>query len=386
MNYLIVGHDPYATSTFSRITKHVIDFLSKDSENSVYCLSLGESVARHYDNVLICPVTDFQKQIHEAVSYSNPDIVITICELLDVFPIYYYKTLSLSQNWKWIGIFDIQTMPPPPIFINVILEMDYILSYSTGIYNFISPNQDINISYAPLGVEENLFNQLPNQDEICKNLFDNDKFIILSPGSNNESNYKIGLIESFAEFSKDKEDVYLYFCDRDGFEHYKLEEICWKYPWIVDKIMLKSEKDFKILENYDLNNLYNSVNVVIDVSINSNFILSCLEALSVGGRVLMADNHLNSVNQYPLSDRIETIETIKVVNNVGGNNRYIITEKLTEKINEIYLEYKSGIFKKIDIDEETRKEFSWNKFNGSLKYILGNLLNIKDKEPISVIL
>ena len=35
MNYLVIGHDPYSTSTFSRITKHVIDFLSKYDETFI---------------------------------------------------------------------------------------------------------------------------------------------------------------------------------------------------------------------------------------------------------------------------------------------------------------------------------------------------------------
>jgi len=382
-NYLIIGHDPYSTSTFSRITKHVIDYLSKDKDNSVYCLSLGESVARHFGNVLISPVTDFQKQIHEAITYSKPDIVITICDILDTFHLYYYKIFSHSKNWRWVGIFDIQTMPPPPMFINVVLEMDYVLTYSSGIYDFLFSHEDINIMYASLGVESNLFYQLPNQEEICKNLFENNKFLILSPGSNNESNYKIGLIEAFAEFSKNKDDVYLYFCDRDGNEYSKLEETAWKYPWIVDKVMMKSEHDFKLLENHDLNNLYNSVNVTIDVSVNSHFSLSCLEALACGGKVVMTWNHLNPSNQYPLSDRIETIPTIKVVNRVGGNERYVIIEELVKKINDSYLEYKIGNFKKIHLDEELSKEFSWDKFDSSLKYILKKTLNIRVKEPIA---
>lgn len=387
MNYLILGHDPFSTSTFSRITKHVMDLVSQDPSNSVYVLSLGESIARQFGNVTISPVTDINKQLKECIEYSKPDIVITICDISDNFPLYFYKTTQdQSRSWRWVGIFDIQTMPPPPAFINVVLEMDYILTYSTGIYNFISPNEDIRIIYAPLGVESDTFFPLQNQQDICKKMHEDEKFILLSPGSNNERNYKIGLVEAFSEFSKDKTNAYLYFCDRDGFDYYKLQELSWRYPWIVDKIMLKSENHFELLENHDLNNLYNSVYAVVDVSTNSNFSLSCQEALACGGRVLMTENPLNSPKQYGLPDRIKTIPSNKIINSVGGIENYVIIEEFAKKIEESYLEYKSGIFEKINIDEELFQEFSWNKFDTSLKYIFRNILNIKDSEPISAIL
>ena len=100
----------------------------------------------------------------------------------------------------------------------------------------------------------------------------------------------------------------------------------------------------------------------------------------------MAENPLNSPNQYPLSERIKTIPTNKIINAVGGENRYIEIEELVKKFEELYLEYKSGFLKKINIDEDSSKEFSWDKFDASLKYILNNILNIKDKDPISTTL
>lgn len=386
MNYLIIGHNPYSTSTFSRITKHVIDFLSKDTYNNLYVLSLGETIARSYENVIISPVYNFEKQLEHSIKYSNPDIIITICDLMDNFPLYYHKLNPVSHSWKWIGIFDIQTMPPPPSFINIVLEMDHILTYSTGIYNFLSPNSDINVQYGPLGVDSNLFYPLSNQKEIYKSLFDNNTFTLLSPGSNSEDNYKIALVEAFAIFSRKKDDVYLYFCDRDGSNYYEIENLSWKFPWIVDKIMMKTDPDFQILENHDLNNLYNSVTGVVDVSIKSNFSLSCLEALSCGCNVLIAENPLNPPKQYLSYNKIKTIPTNKVINAVGGENRYVIIEELVKKIDELYVEYKSGNLDKTYMNEDVLKEFSWNEFDASLKYILNNMLNIKDKGPEPTIL
>lgn len=383
MNFLIICSSPYGTSTFSRISKNVIDFLSKDEKNSLYCLSLGEEIARSYENVQLSPVVDFEKQLTEAIAYSDPDVVITIGDVVDFFPVLYAKNLQ-SHHWKWIGIFDILTMPPPPSVIDVILGMDAQLVYGIGLYRFLSGNSKLNIFYARPGVNGNYFYSLENQEEIVNSFKSKNIFTILSPGSNVENNYKIALFEAFASFSRDKEDVYLYLCDRDGNNYYDPSSLFWKYPWIADKILTKSEKDFKFLENHDLNNLYNSVALTIDLTINSNFSLSILEALSCGGSVLMASSPFNSVEQYPCSEKITPVKSHKILNSLGGENYYVDVWNLVEKLNEKYLEYYSMNSVKICRDEDFREEFSWNKFNTSLKYILNNFMNIKSKDIKSI--
>ncbi len=385
MKYLLVCSSPFENSTLSKISKNVIENLIGDNE--IYCLAHCENqtIYKKYKNASICPIFDFENQFEEALIYFKPDVLITIGDISEcVLPHYHKKSIHYT-GWKWISILDIGTIPPPPGLIDFILNTDHIVTYSLEVFKFLNNNPNIDVHYARLGVEKDLFYVLPNKKEIKESFKNKEIFTILSPGSNNRSNEKSTLIEAFAEFSKDKNNVFLYFCDRDNSKYYDLKDIAWKYPWILDKIMFTDDG----VDNHVLNNLYNSVDLTIDLSVNSTFNLSILEALSCECSVVIPHNPINNFFQYPNSDYMNICKSHKFINQLGGeewhSDVYYLKKIIEEKYFKFIKEKEDNEQKSLNItNEKENDKFSWENFNSTLKVIIKNILNKKNKETFFI--
>lgn len=372
MQYLIVGNDPYKTSTFSKITKQIINILSKDKNNNIFCLSKDFSETRSYENVIISgPISNLEQQLSFYSTYLKPKICILIGNLEDfLFLGNYFKNNYLK--FPIIGVLNINTMPLTPYFLSILGMFNNVLLYSSGIYEFLKTIGLPNIKYSPLGVDKNLFYSIPNQKEIYNKNFENEIFSIISPGSNSKNNYKTCLIEAFSNFSKNKEEVYLYFSDRNDEKYFKVEDFIWKYPWIKEKILISQDQQ---LFKSNLNNIYNTANLCINTDINSCYNLSTLESMYCGCHNVITDNLFNQINNYPISNSIIKIKSNNFIEPLG-NHLYIPDFKdLVDIIEKSYNLYKENKLNRLNITKELEHYFSWEEFNNSLEYILSVNMN-----------
>lgn len=373
MKILVLGHNPNGNSTFSRITKHILEVLQYEE---IYLLA-KDAFANKEKNLLISPIFDLPKQFEESIDSFQPDIVLTIGNLQDHLIVYNYTNI-MSYSWKWVSIPNIPTMPFNTDLINILFKIDYILTFNNKSFNIIkSFNQ--NTSYAHLGVESSFFPFI-NQNEMKR-----DVFTIISPGSNSKNNYKIALLEAFGIFSRGKEnDVLLYFCDRNQENYYNLNDLLWKLYSYRKLIMLNNSNCLgDIFNDSMMNSNYNMAHVCIDTNTDDNFQLSNLEALKCGCEVILPDSS-HIIADYPKShqNRIHAVKTNQILNKDGSFRNHIEIEGLVEKLNELYIRYKKVILNSIEIQDCL--DFNWEEFNKELKYIIGKLQNINKKEIVSL--
>lgn len=374
MNYLILGSDPYKTSTFSKITRHVIKLLSKDKNNKVFCLCNEFFNMRVYENVVISGFTSNpEQQLSFALSYFKPDACILIGNIEDYLYLNnYYK--NNSKRCPIVGILNVITMPILPSFLNIFENiLDEVIVYSRGIFNLLIDVGLKNVTYNHLGINRDTFYPISNQQEIYNKNLENEIFSIVSPGSNSHNNYKQCLIESFAHFSKNKNEVYLYFSDRDDRNYFDIEKQARKYPWLKEKILIDNKtKLFKT----NLNNIYNSSNICIDCSINSCYNLSILESIYCGCYGVITNNPFNPIDNYPnIEGCISQIESVNYIQS-DGNHFFIPDFKhLIDIMEKYYKRYKENELIKLNITDELEHYFSWWEFNTSLEYILSVSMN-----------
>lgn len=377
MRYLLIGYNPEDSSTFSRITRNILDYLNTQEDNEVYLLAPDTYAI----NSSISPLIDLPQQFEEAIRSFQPDIVITIGDLSSIETIFHYRNI-MSYSWKWISILEIESIPFPTDNFKLLTSVDYIITYSRETYDIVSTFHS-NVKYARLGIGSNKFFPLLNKEEIESSL--KDFFVIVSPGNNTENNYKIALLEAFSIFAIDKEDVLLYFCDRDNIKHYDLNSLLWRIQTAKHRILFNNSfQPDSFVRDHDINSIYNVAHICVNTNITGKFQLSILESIKCGCNVIMPDHPYIFEDYKGFEGLIHPVSAHKTINSSGGYSNFIDVEGLAAKLEELYIGHKCGKLNSGNFDDF--RTFAWQDFNGELEYILSNIKNIEDKEIVSLII
>lgn len=214
-----------------------------------------------------------------------PNVVLTFGDLFNVSWVANYP----NRFFKWCAYFPIDSENLTVAQKHIIMQIDQPIVYSKTALNVVlgeTKREDLKIIYH--GVDTEKFKPL-NKEEIKRKYGMQGKFIVGAVGRNNTRKNFPALMESFAEFAKDKPDCMLYIHAKPVDAGHNLYEYIKKYN-LNNKVYFTQDHDGIIGLNEDeLVELYNTFDCYVSSTQGEGFGLTLLEAQSCGIPTLVTD-------------------------------------------------------------------------------------------------
>jgi glycosyltransferase involved in cell wall biosynthesis len=259
-----------------------------------------------------------------------PQVVLSFGDLHNVSWINSYP----NRFFKWIGYFPVDSEHLTVSQKHIINQMDVPIVYSKTALNLVvgeCKREDAKIIYH--GIESEKFKPL-NKDELKRKYRMSGKFIVGAVGRNNARKNYPALMESFAEFAKDKPDAMLYLHTKPIDAGHNLYEYIMKYK-LSNKVYFTQDMDGLVgLDEEQLVELYNIFDVYVSTTTGEGFGLTQLEAQSCGIPTLITD--YSACKEFvPKDNRIKVKATYH--ESFWDVERSIIdNEDLVAKLNKFY--------------------------------------------------
>ena len=199
---------------------------------------------------------------------------------------------------------------------------------------------DINYSIIEHGVDNKVFyRQFDSRKEAKRELFRapklHDSFIILNAGRNQPRKRLDITLRAFAEFSKDKQDVFIYMHSGIKDSHIDTVRLA-RELGIEDRLILTTqEPGIPNLHSSDLNFLYNACDVGINTGVGEGFGLPNAEHAATGAVQIVPD-HSALTDLYKDCGILVPANTLFTLDNISTTAKMVAVQDVVKALELVY--------------------------------------------------
>lgn len=382
---LIITDSPVLTTGLSRICKEVATRLYNkvdENGNKVYDVAVAgwhQQQTRHNFPFYIYQFSkelsvETENQLGYIISDFNPDIVLCIGDIWDFLPAsrVFIRCREINENFKaclWVTVDGEWTNLN---WNEVLTQFDTVASMSkfglNEIHRLNSRFKD-NVIYP--GVDSEIFKKLAlNLDSKDNQIDIKNTFVLVNIGQNCDRKNIPATIDAFAEFQKDKKDVFLFLgTNPDAPTGHHIWAIIKRHNLMKSVSVVKNINPVAGVEDAKLNLLYNMCKVNINSSIGEGLGIPIIEGMASGCIPIVTDYAATPEIVENCGYKVNVAEHIY---GAYGVVRAVISKKdLVDKLNILYYDWK----KYKDVEDksdsiyfqlskkciEKSKEFIWDK-------------------------
>lgn len=318
----------------------------------------------------------------------RPDVILAIGDIWDFFylmgPQQEYRD-RINNNFKSILWVTVDGEWINPNWGNVIRSFDNIVSFSKFGLNEIKKYSSRNFSYVYPGVDTKVFYPYGKEHKWDASSIDiNKTFVATMIGQNHDRKNIPMALDVFAEFSKDKDDTFLFLATNTNSQSGNDIFTIIKHNKLINKVaVVKNVNYFNGVKDAQINLLYNMATVIINTSIGEGLGLPLLEA--------QAANCLPICTNYAagaeiVGDRGKLIDiAAKVYGEYDVKRAVISPDSLLRILNGLYQDWKEGkkeINSLNDKGLDFAKSLTWDNTVSSLNEIIKDTIDFKQKSFI----
>ena len=393
---LIITDSPTLTTGLSRICKEVSLALYKDFD--LYVAGWHQQPVRHNFPFFIYPLikdisAESENQLKHIIADCSPDIVLCIGDIWDFLPAsrVFAQCREVNENFKsmlWVTVDGEWTELG---WKEIIRQFDSVVSMSKfGMKEYAQLSVRLEEKFLYPGVDANMFKPLNLKLNVQEHKLDiNNTFTILNIGQNCDRKNIPATIEAFAEFQKDKKDVFLFLATNpDAPTGHNLWAIIKRNKLTKNVSIVKDVNPIGGIADSRINLLYNMCKINVNSSIGEGLGLPIIEGMSAGC-VPVATNYSSMPELIP--DKRLLVNVSEFLYGAYGVIRAVISKKdLCEKFNLLYYDWKkykdesdksnSIYFTLKEACIKSAKDFDWTKTFEYLKKEIYNTLLKNDKK------
>ena len=332
MKVLWIG-DAVIQSGFSTVTRGICKELNKECDLTVFGIGYNGKVrntsdyyvypgADRYDIYSVAHATD-------VVARDNYDVVVLFNDLAVVLD-YARSIRKVMPKIPLVALFPVNV--PPMLHKEVIELTNYefceVMTYTEFSKNhLLSINPNLSVTAVYHGVDKEMF--VRNDD--CKQLTGlKNNFVVGYVGSNTYRKRLDLLIEGFAKFAKDKEDVRCLLHVGDINLSYPLADVALFYG-VKDKLLLSAGN----IPDERVRLMYSVMDVNVNTSLGEGFGLPLLEGASCGVPILCSE-HGNLTDIWSSGADFIKIDRYEYIPNTYQRGAVINTTDMAEKLSKLY--------------------------------------------------
>ena len=283
---LLVSHNPLLTTGYGRVTAMLATSLAA-AGHTVAVLALGyqgESFQQPY-RLLPWSTTDAINEIATAIERERPDILLTIGD-----PWMYERLPTLPQRHRvrWLAYFPVDGYPLPAPWKAWVAAVDVPIVFCEFSRRVVAEATGISPRVIPHGVDIATF--APRDKTIAKaRVGVEGKFVVGTVAANQQRKNLPALLQAFADFARDKDDVVLYL-------HTRITGACWEIDELADRFGIEPKTRASL--NLDplhgvsddvLATIYNAMDVFVLPTMAEGFGLPIIESQACGVPALVTD-------------------------------------------------------------------------------------------------
>jgi glycosyltransferase involved in cell wall biosynthesis len=295
------GDSPTAGTGFGNVLKFIINHLPKD-RFKISVLGLYYNGEPHGLNCYIYPVKNSAEhhdkdELVKIIKKENPDIIFLLSDIWVIDPMLkFFKEYNLTKKRKIVGYIPVDAKDHDPRWydnIDILSQLVVYNEFGKSVVNKACPNLD------PLIIEHGVDNKVfykkfETRTEAKKALFKapelHDSFIVLNAGRNQPRKRLDITLRAFAEFAKDKQDVFLYMHSGAKDAHIDTIRLATELGIYSKLIMTTDKSGLPNIDIEDLNLLYNACDVGINTGLGEGFGLPNAEHAATGALQIVPDH------------------------------------------------------------------------------------------------
>ncbi len=325
-------------------------------------------------------------QFKEIINDCIPDIILSIGDIWNfssiISAIQEYKERNSSNKCKWILWLTVDGENLHPQWNQVLNYADDINVFSNFARNEILKYSGISSNVIYPGIDKTIFHLIDPKIKENTLPFDfKNTFLILNVNQNTDRKNIPLTLESFRDFAKDKEDVFLFLVTNAEDPYgYDLWDLVKKFG-IKNKVAITKESGpLHGMTDEKLNLIYNLSSVIINTSIGEGLSLPSIEAMAVGKPVIATD-------YAAIPELIDQGGGIKLkisayIYGFNGIRRAIVSKDDTvNQLNVLYNDYKTDkkIFNYISNKSKVFTDMlTWDNTVDMLMQRINSVVNKKD--------
>ena len=341
------GDSPTSGTGFGNVLKFIIKYLPRD-QFKISILGLYYNNEPHDLDCKIYPVKSAPELDHKDETYSfikteNPDILFLIHDIWVIENIIkFLKEYNVFQKTKVIAYVPIDAVDHNSNWYRDAHILDKFIVYNKfgqDVVKAAAPN--INTEIIEHGVDTSVFyNTNQSKSELRKLLFGDcpelDKgFIFLNAGRNQPRKLQDISMRAFAEFAKDKKDVYLYMHCGYIDSYINILRLA-KILGIDDKLLMTNhEPGLPNVSLEHLNLIYNFCDVGLNSGVGEGFGLPNAEHASIGKPQIVPD-HSALTDLYSDCGLLVPANIDVSLYSVTTTGKMILVKDMAEKMELIY--------------------------------------------------
>ena len=295
------GDSPTLGTGFGNVLKFIINHLPKD-RFKISVLGVHYNGGPHDLNCYIYPTKpsaehNDKDNMARIIMDVKPDIIFLLHDIWIMDPmLLFLKEYNLLKKRKVVGYMPVDALDHDPKWYANVDLLDKLVVYNEFGKSVVTKAcPDINPLIIEHGVDNRIFYKLFNtRAEAKKTLFKalelHDSFIVLNAGRNQPRKRLDITLRAFAEFAKNKPDVFIYM--HSGIKDSHIDTIrLAKELGISDKLIMTTDKEgLPNLQLSDLNLLYNACDVGINTGLGEGFGLPNAEHAATGALQIVPDH------------------------------------------------------------------------------------------------
>jgi D-inositol-3-phosphate glycosyltransferase len=295
------GDSPTAGTGFGNVLKFIINHLPKD-RFKISVLGLYYNGEPHGLNCYIYPVKNSAEhhdkdELVKIIKKENPDIIFLLSDIWVMDPMLkFFKEYNLTKKRKIVGYIPVDAEDHDPNWYHNIDALNQLVVYNEFGKSVVTKAcPDINPLIIEHGVDNKVFyKKFETRTEAKKALFKptelHDSFIILNAGRNQPRKRLDITLRAFAEFAKDKQDVFLYMHSGAKDLHIDTIRLATELGIYSKLIMTTDKSGLPNIDLEDLNLLYNACDVGINTGLGEGFGLPNAEHAATGALQIIPDH------------------------------------------------------------------------------------------------
>ncbi len=297
--------NPYVSTGFGTVSKNLLEGLHKTGKYDIVVLGInwyGDPLSeeKHYFKMFPMRGNDPRgiQRFPEVLAVENPDVLLIVNDFDACNHIPEVLMKHRQQSGKrvpWIQLIPVDGYPMYPSDAEFIKRhIDYpIMITQYGVDQLKNYDKNLEVPFVWHGIDHDNFYQLPKKerDALRKEGGLDGKFVVCFAGINQIRKQINLVIESFAMFAKDKDDVMLYLHTQPLLP----------YGWDIMKLLMANNIQNKTvltkgingamgIPYKDMRTMYNLCDVFLGLHAGEGFGLAYIEAAACGLPIIYAQN------------------------------------------------------------------------------------------------
>lgn len=365
------GDSPTLGTGFGNVLKFIISHLPTE-EYKISALGAFHNEQPHDLNCTIHKVNAYaehydKERLTELIKLEDPDIIFLLNDIWVIDPILkFLKESNLAQNKKIIVYMPVDAEDHDPKWYSDVDMLAQLVVYNEFGKSVVTKTcPDLKPLIIEHGIDSNVFyKKFETRTEAKKILFKApelyNSFIILNAGRNQPRKRLDITLRGFAEFAKDKEDVFLYM--HSGAKDCHIDTIrLSKELGIYNKLIMTTDQEgLTDLTLSDLNLLYNACDVGINTGLGEGFGLPNAEHAATGA-VQIVPAHSALVDLYQDCGILIPAEILFTLDIVSTTTKMVTVQDVAKALELVYKDKDlCNKHSKLCYEKFTSEKYSWN--------------------------